>query len=440
VSGRRGYAALAAALAAPFWPASAKGAGALETLTDAVARGLASVPAEAVVVAAPLASDQQAPKGDELAERAAALLAGRIGHAARAGPQTAQLATARALSAKAGGLVYLQLEIAKGELRATADLYPVMRNAWDRIRNPVPSPSSHAFAGARIDAEVRAFLTPILLEQATVHKVRHDEGDVLALACGDVDEDGGLELALVTRARVTTGRIRGGKFVPEHAVSWADLAPRVPVPMREPVGTAFFATRGGAVHLFAGTTERGGVALGADFTNHQALPGLPLPAGDVAGCVAANAAASALEGPVSDCSASDDAKTVLEAPTSRFDAFAAATIVARDGGSRTLVAAREPGGRLHLRFGPAQSRTVDGAGAQVAVGDLDEDGVPEIATTANAGEDVITIQSWAGTADAKVRLRIPAPAGVRALATCPPEDRGAPALVAAVGHEVWLVR
>ena len=94
-----------------------------------------------------------------------------------------------------------------------------MGNAWDRIRNPLPSPIGHAFSSVKIDAEVRSFLTPLLLEQASVHRVKHDEPDVIAAACGDVDGDGGDELVLVSRERVSMGRIRGDKFVVERTAA-----------------------------------------------------------------------------------------------------------------------------------------------------------------------------------------------------------------------------
>jgi hypothetical protein len=83
--------------------------------------------------------------------------------------------------------------------------------------------------------------------------------------------------------------------------------------------------------------------------------------------------------------------------------------------------------------------TIDGVGADVALFDLDQDGVVELISSQESGDDALTIASWDGTA-LRQRVKIPAPAGVRALAVCPPESRGAPFVVAAVGNEVWLVR
>ena len=178
---------IAMALALLAWASPASGGGAIDVVAQEAALSLGQPPASSVVVAGPVVSDQPLAHPDELALRVAALVTGRIGAGAHAHPQVAQLATARAIAGRASALVYLQIEIVRGDLRATIDVYPSIGNAWDRIRNPLPSPSAHGFASAKVDAEVRTFLAPLVLEQASVHKVKHDEGDVLAAACGDVD-------------------------------------------------------------------------------------------------------------------------------------------------------------------------------------------------------------------------------------------------------------
>jgi hypothetical protein len=102
------------------------------------------------------------------------------------------------------------------------------------------------------------------------------------------------------------------------------------------------------------------------------------------------------------------------------------------------VAARDPGGSLRLRAGD-RSGNLESVGAQIAIGDLDEDGIAEVITTAEEGEDAITIWSWRGR-ELVPRLKIPAPAPVRTLAVCPADDSGLRPLVAVVGGEVWVVR
>lgn len=438
-------------------------AGAILHIAHEIAQGLGQVPAGAVVVASAIATDVPAPKGDELAVRIAAQVAGRIG-VAKAHPQPGALAVARGLSGRAASLVYLQLEIAKGELRVTADLYPVVSNGWERLRNPVPGPRAHAFAMAPLDAEIRGFLVPVLLEQASVHKIKHDEGDVLAVGCGDVDGDGGLELVIVTRARVAIAKVRAGKLVVQRAAAWSTIASRAPVPMREPLASVLVSPPGHRGEILVGTTDRGGVAVDAALVARRQLTGLPVIGGDGDACTTPSPDAGAFDGNAVACdlpvvtrpaAGSAAAKaaaaktveppTVFVPPTARYDAIATLDAVARDGSVAQIVAAREPGGKLRLRRQDAGGAkpievTIDGAGAQLAVVDLDLDGVPEIVTTSDGPEDLVLVSTFTKTGQLTPRLRFPAKEGVRAIGVCPPESKGLPGLVAVVGSEVWLVR
>jgi hypothetical protein len=451
----------------------------------APAAGAALAPATGtvVVVAAPLEADDPAPRGDALALRVAEGVAARIGAQAKAQSQTAQLATARALAGRASALVYVRAAIVKGDLRATLDVYPPMANAWDRIRNPLPAPTTHAVRSAKIDAGVRAYLAPLRLDQASVERARHDEGEVLAAACGDADGDGDNEIVLVSAARVALGRLRAGRFVAERTAAWSALGPVLPVPTREPIGAAVIAP--GAVAV--GSTARGGMRLNPALALDASLVGLPVWAGDDVACLRPEPSAGAFDGAPVDCSLRGEARPRMAVPAPRFDAFGAAIVADAQGNARAVVAVREPSGRLRLKAGDTFGLGDGTFGAQLAVGDLDQDGVPEIATSADVlaggaqgarAEDAIDVATWsrgstaAGSAagapsgpspaggaagatgwpgasegpgappeaELRGRFHLAAPGGVRALAMCPPGDHGAPALVAVVGGEVWIVR
>ncbi len=436
---RRAPFAAVAVAACLLFVRDARANGALESVASRVAKGLGKAPPSAIVVAAPLASDVQAPRAEELAVRLAQLVAGSLGGAARAHPQPATLAQARAVASKGSDLVFVQPAIERGSLRVTIDVYAVVANAWDRVRDPTPPPRAHAFAEAPIDAEVRAFLASLSLEHASVHRAKHDEGDVLAAACGDLEGGAGMELALVSRARVAVGQIVNGKFVPRKTAAWSALSPRSPVPMREPIGGASIVSDGDQAKLLVGTTDRGGVALDSSLSLVGALRGVPIAAHEDA-CATPNAATSAFEGDPVAC-ASDAPATAkrFASPAAHADALASFDVVRADGTVRAAAVARETNGKLDARFGEA-TRAFDGVGAQVALADLDQDGSPEIATTTADGDDAITLWSWDGASDPVERRKLPAPGGVRALCACPSEDGGAPALIAIVGHEVWIVR
>lgn len=409
-------------------------ASALDKIARELAQAVGDVPQGATVVAAPLVSDMPATKGDELAARLAALFAGRVGKGAKPSERVAPLAVARTQAKDSAALLFVTPVLEKGQLRATVDVYPVPHNGWDRIRTPVPAPRAHGYATSAIDAEVRAFLPPILLEQAQIVKARIDDADVLAAACGDVDGDGGLEIALVSRAKVTLGRFSRGRFVAQKSASWSALAPRVPVPLREPLGTATFVEED---RLLVGTTDRGGVALDRELSPVAKLRGLPLAAATEA-CASLVPEASALEGATTCSTLGDASGAKLALPVPRFDAISAPVVVGRDGKESVVVAAREPGGRVRVSVGGV-ARVVDG-GAELVVADLDLDGTPELAVSSDSGEEAISVLSLERATEPKLRRRIVTGAPVRALAACPAEAKGVPALVAVVGTEVWLVR
>ena len=90
----------------------------------------------------------------------------------------------------------------------TLDVVPRGRsNGWDRVRDPdAAAERTRLRRGARSTPRSARSSRPIPLEHASVHRAKHDEGDVLAAACGDLDGDGGMELVLVSRARVAVGR------------------------------------------------------------------------------------------------------------------------------------------------------------------------------------------------------------------------------------------
>ncbi len=330
------------------------------------------------------------------------------------------------MAARASRLVYVRVQIVKSQVRVTADVYPVVRNVWDRARLPPPPPTAHAYAAAPIDAEVRAFFPPIPLVLTSVTKAKGADDGVLAVACGDLDGDGMPELLFVTRERASVARIASGRVRVVRSAAWSALAKRVPVPLREPLGGASIALG----RALVGTSDRGGVALGEELDAPRAIAGgLPIGAGMCAPVSSAHLA----EGGALPCESSA-APVVRES----FDAASAFDLVTPDGRD-CLALATSADGKLRVRVDGIERATFDEAGAQVAVFDADLDGSPEVAFGSDAPDDFITVVT-VGDAGARVLSRIPAPAGVRALAACPPMAGGAGALVAVVGDEVWLVR
>jgi hypothetical protein len=190
-----------------------------------------------------------------------------------------------------------------------------------------------------------------------------------------------------------------------------------------------------------GTTDRASVSLTSDFVGHALLAGVPAWGGDGLVCLAPQAAAGAFDGAPFDCAVAREQKTRMAVPAPRFDAFAASSLVDAAGVARSVVAVREPSGKLRLKAGDTQVAPDGVYGAELAVLDFDQDGVPEVATTVDGADDALNLWSWPGPGpELRGRLHLAAPGGVRALAVCPAEEHGEPVLVAVVGPEVWLVR
>ncbi len=441
----------AAAQAPPAPPARPRTA--LARVSDALADALARAPHRSLVAAAPLTSDAAAPRAAQLTGLLASLVAGRRGAGAHARPEPLALPAAREAARGESVLVHLTLEIAAGKLRAAADVYPVPRNVWARTRNPEPGPIAHAFAEAPIDAEVRAYLTPVPLVSLNVERARNFEGDVVALACGDVDQDGAPEIVAVSRHRVSTLRLRGGRVQILSSRPWQDLAPVAPVPLREAIGFASIVASSGAAgagFVDVGLTDRAkSVRLDGALRALASFPGIALPDGGASTCT--RLPALVVTGPVGPC-LPGDAAPLTPSVGGQYDAFASAGLFSPRGEPYTVWAGRERGA-LEVRDDAGHKAALDSVGAQLAVGDLDQDGEPEILAsldTQNALDDAVVVRSWSRSAPvplgagSSVRfreiLRIPAPAGVHAIAVCPPDGPGPAPFIVATADELWVVR
>ncbi len=60
--------------------------------------------------------------------------------------------------------------------------------------------------------------------------------------------------------------------------------------------------------------------------------------------------------------------------------------------------------------------------------------------TPSAAEDAVVVRSLHPDGSVLERLRVAVPAGVQAVAVCPPEDAGMAPLVVGVGGGLWIVR
>jgi hypothetical protein len=393
------------------------------------------VPGGALTVSAPLGSDVKPLADAKLMSRVTTVVAGALG--VKSSTELATLSRARTLAAEPGTLVHLVLEIERGEIRLTADVYPVPKSFWDRVRDPEPNPSAHAFASRRLDAELRSFFPPVPLVAKHVDKATSDEQNPVALACGDVNGDGALELVLVGRSRVQMGRIRSSRFAVASTVSWTQLSPLSRAPLREPIGSAWIES-GRFVDI--GLSDRlEAVRLNGSFAAVAKLGHrLPWPGG---GC--AKIQGLGVRPEMEPCVASDGAARLarMDKPA---DAVAGALVPRRTGEARLVRAERVSNeSTVVLRDDAGRSAKLEGAGAELAVGDLDGDGQPEVATSADTLEptgDALVVSTWQDDGRVVERFRMAVPGGVHAIAICPAEGTGLAPLALAVPGELWVVR
>lgn len=419
---------------------------AVSTVAEALAAAVPKIDGTVVVGVAPLESDVKAPRADALATLVAAQLAGRRGWAVPRKPEPIEGAIVRAR--RAAAVVYVKPRLDHGRLLVTADVHLVPPTVWARVRNPSPGPAAHAFAEAPIDAEVRSHLEPVsLVAPLAVTRGRAFESQALGLACGDLDRDGGLEIVTVSPEVVTLVRIREGKAAPQRARVWRDLSPMDPTPIREPIASAIvsapvlddtYATR----EVVVSTSDRlRATRLDASLEVLAGYFGFAVPDGGSFSC--ARHDAPTITGPLEACSD----KTLAHKRASvggRYDAIAGAALVGSDGKPYEVWAGREDG-VVEIFDDAGHRTTLSPAGAQLAVGDIDQDGRPEILTSLDVERgttDAVVVYTWdrASKAAPAERIRMPVAAGVQALAVCPPEDGGRSPFLVATPAEILVAK
>lgn len=290
-------------------------------------------------------------------------------------------------------VVELSIEKVGGSLRLTADLKRAT-GLWQRARHEKPRVLQHAFKELPLDEELRSLIPPPPLVVGSVTKIKSPERGIVALACGPVSEDGAQELAIVSRSYVRVGRLVKRTFAERKKAAWATLSTIAPVPLREPLASAEFIADG---RLRVSLSDRAwDVDLGEDLTvkDHRLREAPSLPGVD------AVAAAGALR-------------------------------LGRDATSGKLVNLERGGVAPTLHVG-----------AQLALGDADSDGKPELlysVDTLDASKDRLSVVTLEG-AKATPRFELPAP-GISAVAVCQRrEGPGMAAMVLATASELWLIQ
>ena len=329
------------------------------------------------------------------------------------------LVEARALAKNAKLLVFVTPEIVGGELRATADEYPVIHGFWDRVRSPAPDAVAHAFATRRLDGEVASFLPKVPLVTTRTDRSPLPSTDVVALTCGASNAAGGLELVSVGRRKIQLGQRPKRCVRAEHGDELVDLVARCAEP------TARADRRG---RPRARATRRGRL----DRTAPRAFccrRRLPRSRSSAAKFLSPGSAVS-----FEPASLSVPRRLALpgRAPDERRRARRHRCLREHDDDRRYGSGTdrrRVPKCERPHRHAPRRRGTYGTrhrSGAALALGDVNVDGEPELITsldTLNPAEDRLVVSSWGSDGAMHERLRVPAPDGVHAIAACPGRRR-----------------
>ena len=416
---------------------SARHATALGQVACELARGLPVSASPTLVIATAVSGELAPERRADLGRRLAAMIAGELGAHAQAFTSIAALPAAQS-QARSARVIAVAVEIDRARLAATADVLAAPRRFWERFQEQATRVVAHAFSTRPLDPELRGYLPKVPLVIGKTHQAVLDEPAV-ALACGDLDQDGSPELAVVGRQRTRLGRVVKGVFRATQVAAWNELSGLSPSPLREPIAAAIVSSDG---RLLLGSTDRAnGVELDSELRVLRRYPAR-IPWG-LGGC--ARRAGLGLSPERVSCSPSansvDRTSGSASAPDP-IDAFAAARAAGDDGTLHEVTAARrQSDARLRLEIGRRHVEIAEPVGAQLALGDLDGDGRLELVTT-DAGHDPasdsLLVRTLHEDGRATPVLRIPVGAGLNAVTICPPGANGFSALVAAAGDGLWI--
>ncbi|HET9960089.1 MAG TPA: hypothetical protein VFQ61_36605, partial [Polyangiaceae bacterium] len=345
----------------------------------------------------------------------------------------------------------LRLEIGE-RVAVDAELSQGVRRFWDRFRASAPGVLAAAHTSRPLDAEIRSFFPPVPLVVQHIDKLSPADEPSVALACGDLDGDGSIELVSVGRARIKVGRFKAGHYVVEKQAAWAQLSGVAAHPLRDPIASAQILEGHG---LRVGLSDR---AEGLQLDEHLGVSGrFPNRAPWPPEACTQRSGLGFLTTP-QDCrperastgkgSLGSRKEKLVEPtsdaePTAAIDSFAGLRLIRADGTQFVIRARRDLSGRVALQVNERELESRWPAGASLALGDLDGDGRAELLSSENtldATQDALSVRTLTAVNDLEPVLRLPVASGINAIAVCPAAPLNFAPVVLATGDGFWVLR
>jgi hypothetical protein len=379
------------------------------SLAAEIKRKIGVLPPRLTIASAPLVSDVKAPRSLALSSLLLDLVAAALGRAS-SGQATFQQTRTAARQAGHAAVLWLKPRVHSGRIGLTVEIYAIGQTVWSRAARPEPVLRRQFFVEARLDAQLRQFLVPLRIGEPRVTKFSGADHGIVALACGDLDADGLSEVVSMTRRRLLVAELARGQVIRQHQVRWADLSGIAAVPFREPLGLLELVPR----------SEAAGMWIDATLSDRAKAVRL-------------------------DASLDVERTTQRRLPVAS-DATASRRIVTRDGATVRWSLSREMRRRTKVRLrlrGGDENHSLGRGGAQLAVGDVDQDGRPDVISSRDvrtARRDAIDVISVKASGLVTPRFSLDVPGGVEAVAICPVDDGGLAPIVVASRGEIWLIR
>lgn len=326
-------------------------------------------------------------------------------------PATTQ-SVSSALLSDGRPLLLLEPKLQGGEVQINATLVGKRANVWARAKGETNQILAHAFISKTIDAEVRSYLPKVPLVQPKLQVYATPLSQVNAIACGHMNDDGTLDVAITNRQEVAWGAITSDGFVPTRTEPLSSLSPVAPVPLREPLASLWFRDNTLEVsstdrhfwlqldpqlHVISKRPNQWGVAPGL-CASRTTLP----PRAEPFPCHTPPSLQDATSPYL-------DRQVVFEG-----DGRAPRANAWRDAGSGTIT--------VHTA---SRTWSLPERGAQLIIDDLNHDGILEVMSTSptlSRQEDRLWVHSLSPSSNEPVLVwDVPVPSGIDAIAVCPPD-------------------